>query len=371
MFVPRSPRFRLRWLRPTGPPFPSWLSDEAWVPPGNREVYSAARSGLAVVCERVHPDVVLLPVFLPLDVVRVFRRAGADVQFYPPNRDLSLPVGEVCARLRTTDSAVVVFAHYFGFADANFQALVSAARKAGAFVVEDVARGLFARDEDGRLLGSTGDASVFSLHKVLPVPHGGLVTARTIELPTPDTSVTDHRSLAVSAGVAGARLVDWFPLALADGLPEVRSIDRPRNGSAGGCTPIVAPGQVSRLGLSRCDPAEIQAGRLARYTELRKRLLGVDGLEVLTPPPYEGACPYGIAVHVREGRAACDDVFRALRSRSLPADVFRWPMPVGPAGEDELPDAVALRESTLVVPTHQQLPAAAIEPIVHTIKRHL
>lgn len=324
---------------------------------------------MAVVSEHVDHDVALLPEFLPPDVVRVFRRAGTDVRFYPVNWDLTLPVDEVRECIETAESAVVVFAHYFGFADPNYRTLLEVAREAGAFVVEDVARGLFARDGDGRLLGSTGDLSVFSLHKVLPVPYGGLVTARSLTIPKPEARVADHGAIAMSVGVAGARLVDWLPLSASDGVPQIGPLDG--IASPDERRPLVAPGRISRLGLARSTPSEIQSRRLARYADFYDRLIDLDGLEVLSPAPYAGACPYGVAVHVRGGGPVCYDVFRALRRRSLPADVFRWPTPYGAEEQDAFPDAVTIRESTLVVPTHQQLPHAAIEPIVRTVSRNL
>ncbi|WP_255198795.1 DegT/DnrJ/EryC1/StrS family aminotransferase [Halorarius litoreus] len=372
--VSAAPQFNPLWYRFGEPSAPAWLDDDAWVPPGERMLYSYARTGLYAVLDQLDRGVALVPDYLPRGVMHVFHRLGFDVAYYPVGHDLRLDPAVVRERLADTEPVVAMFVHYLGFADPAFDDLARAATEAGAFVIEDAPRGLFARDQQGKLLGSTGDVAVFSPHKCLPVPNGGLVVSKTLPLPPTERTRAEGKDLLTSVAKTGMQVVGW-PGGDSPDPPQFRVIDYTQNPEslplADGVWPPAAPGRLSQLALERCDPSVYQAERLARYAAFHERLSRIDGIEVTTPAPYEGACPYGVHVYVPGGEAECTAVFTALRERGLAVERFPWPIGVPEADLAAFPDAEPLRLATLVFPTHTQVPAGTVAAVAETIEATL
>lgn len=375
MYVPNSPRFRLTDLRWRPPAEPGWLDDDEWVPAGAHGLYASAKTGLMAVLEtwrsRDSP-IAMLPEYLPPGVLQAFRRTNYEVRPYPVDADLTLPVDRVLAEIDDVEPDVVLLAHYFGFADPSFERVIARARAVGARVVEDCARGLFSRDMDGHLLGSRGDAAIYSPHKTLPVPNGGIVVAPGTALPTPTRTVSESRDLAVSAALSALKLMGQRPPERrgARTRPEaIRTLDSIATRELGaGVWPPAAIGYLSRCGLAATVPAEVQRARHSRYEALRSRLLSVDAVTVLSPKAPERSSPHGVVLAVNDGSVTCDAAAATLRRRGLPVERFQWPLTIEAAALDAYPGARALRESRLVLPCHQQIPRRALEPMVDTLR---
>lgn len=364
--VEASPQFRLRWLRASQPALPDWLGSEEWVPPGSQAMYAYGRTALrAALDARGHGegDVALLPAFISSKAVWPFLDLGIDVRFYPTTASLSLPA-DLGEQIRELQPDIVLFVHYLGFADPEFQAMAAVAREVGATVVEDCARGLFSRDSHGNLLGTTGDIAMYSVRKLLPVPSGGLVVANT-EVPQPRTRISERGELV---SLVCRPFVNALPSRRHPGPESITEVDRSANGLScpeGGR--YAAPGRLTELGLARSDPAEIVPARRSRYTALRNELDKLPNLTVLTPPAHEGACPYGVAVRVPGRTPVRDRLFHTLRRRGLPAERFRWRIAYGEPSLDNYPEAVLLHDAMLVFPTHQTLPWRVLDATVHTV----
>ena len=369
MYVPDRPRFRPTWLVSGRSTTPSWLTDERWLPAGNHELYARASAGLYAALGRLDPPSgpALLPAYVPRAVVRAFRSREYEIAYYPVTADLTLPAAAVAERIEALEPAAVVFVDYFGFRDEALPALAERARAVGAKVVEDCARGAFSRDPDGVPLGSTGDLAIYSLHKTLPVPNGGLVVARDIDLPAPDGSVPERRDVLTSGvdgalsrlGIPPAALVGCSgperAAATVSGGPD-RSDERFR---------IRRPGRATIRGLDRCDPARIQSRRLDAYRDLRRLVGRVDGVDLLTPTAHEDACPFGLAIS-GPGREWRDALYRRLRRAGVPIKVYQWP-PLSPAAASD--GAQRLRNCACVVPTHRAFPPAARRRLTRALER--
>lgn len=94
--------------------------------------------------------------------------------FYRLDDRLRIDLDDFERMVRTTRPAVVLIVHYFGFVDAGYANAVDIARAHNALVLEDEAHAMLT-DLVGGLCGRLADACVFSLHKLLPVPAGGLL----------------------------------------------------------------------------------------------------------------------------------------------------------------------------------------------------
>lgn len=103
---------------------------------------------------------------------------GLRHRFYRVGPDLTIDLDDLGRALQSNPVAVVVIIHFFGRCDPGYAAAVLRAREAGASVVDDEAHAMLT-DLVGGVSGRLGDAAIFSLHKLLPVPAGGVLVANT------------------------------------------------------------------------------------------------------------------------------------------------------------------------------------------------
>ncbi|MFC6823393.1 DegT/DnrJ/EryC1/StrS family aminotransferase [Halopelagius fulvigenes] len=377
MFVPTEPTVRLRWLDGRDPGLPPWFADDEWIPQGRKELYAYGRTGVYAFLENLdlNDGAALVPAYVPESAVWPFRKAGLDIEYYPISESLSYPFDEVSDRIREVRPEVVLFTHYLGFADPNFRRLVDVAREEGATVIEDCSRAAFSRDADGRLLGSTGDAALYSLHKTLPAPNGGLLVTRGTAPVPPVEQVSETSDLLT---LAATTLIDSV-----DARPFVRSLNG--NGSyhsfeyhydrisdpPAGAWPPKLPGWISNVGFSHTSPREVQRTRRDLYERLRTRLESIEELTVLTPEAHEGACPYGVAVRLPGGHKRRETLYQALRKRGLPVTRYIWPLEEGKRVLEAYSATSVLRTSTLVFPVHHQMPDGTVDCLVSAIESEL
>ena len=370
MYIPDEPRFSPSSLRTTPPARPAWLGDESWVPAGNRELYARASLGLyAALGQRDGSDdpTALLPAYVPRAVVWPLLGRGYDLQYYPVDSDLTLPADRVAARIDATEPDVALFVDYFGFRDDALPALAAQARETGATVVEDCARGIFARDTAGELLGSTGDIAMYSLYKTLPVPDGGLVVSDR-EVPEPTAQASNWANAPSSVLESVLHRVGVPPSRLLGTSKPDRSEVEVYTGEVtppGERSPLRGPCHLTACGLAACEPARIQATHRDAYRELRHALVDCETVDVLTPPAHDGASPFGVAVRLPDRRWR-DTCYQALSRAGYPVVVYQWP----PCSSGATPDgAQQLRNTTCVIPTYCRLDQPSIRRLVEIVTR--
>jgi dTDP-4-amino-4,6-dideoxygalactose transaminase len=158
--------------------------------------YASAREGMQDFLSAVldaPDDGVLLPAFIGWSanegsgvfdpVLNVRARAG----FYGLHGDLSVDVEKLTEMLDTQKFRVLVVIHYFGRTDPRIAELRELADRHGMLLVEDLAHGFYSSRGDGGA-GSYGDMNLFSLHKMFPVPEGGMITYPRADLVTTQKS---------------------------------------------------------------------------------------------------------------------------------------------------------------------------------------
>jgi hypothetical protein len=96
--------------------------------------------------------------------------------FYKMDENLHIDLDHLEKAFKKKSIRVLVLIHYFGYVDPGYAQAVRLARDNGALVLEDEAHAMLT-DLIGGRSGRLGDASIFSLHKMLPVPNGGMLLA--------------------------------------------------------------------------------------------------------------------------------------------------------------------------------------------------
>lgn len=102
---------------------------------------------------------------------------GLRFAFYRVDSSLNIDLEDLSRLLARVRVRVLVLIHYFGRVDPHAAEAAELGRTRGAIVVEDSAHAMLT-DLVGGVAGRLGDASIFSLHKLLPVETGGLLVMR-------------------------------------------------------------------------------------------------------------------------------------------------------------------------------------------------
>ncbi|MGY1719485.1 DegT/DnrJ/EryC1/StrS family aminotransferase [Blastococcus sp. SYSU DS0552] len=126
---------------------------------------------------------VLLPAFIgwsPNEGSGVFDPVGQrdlSATFYKVNRDLTADVDDLARCLEERPHSAIVLIHYYGRTDPALDRVRALADQHGIPLVEDNAHAFFTAAVGG-VAGSRGDLSIYSLHKMFPLPAGGMAVYR-------------------------------------------------------------------------------------------------------------------------------------------------------------------------------------------------
>ncbi len=314
---------------------------------------------------------VLFPAFFHSVELDALVAAGARPRFFPVGDDLRVDPDAIAARIGPSTAAVYLI-HYAGF-PGTVDALSELCRERGLLLIEDCAHALLSSLGD-RPLGSFGDAAVFSLPKVVPVPNGGLATLRA---GWPDGAHPPKRPLgaAVAAhagsslllnfqmrGITGSRLLRASIIGLGKAAFRRAGIDQMPTG-----TPVFTPAHLeltmSSLSwrvLASQDFAEIVRRRRRNYRRLQDRLRDL-------APPMLGDLPPGVSPlfypFLTDDR---ERVQARLRARGIEIGEF-WPDWPAAVPRHEFPHVDRLRRAALWLPCHQDLTFQAIDRLADAV----
>ena len=312
-----------------------WRLQEV-LPDGVTRYYSLGRWALlhALRACGVGPgDTVLVPGLICRDVLASINALGAHPVFYPVTRQLRAALGADTA----PPARAVLAVNYFGFPQ-DLGIFRSYCAHTGAALVEDNAHGLFSRDTDGRLLGSRGDAAVFSFRKTIAVPDGAALVlngGRTIVESTAPESVPVPMRYRVKqafrrvASAAGPRRTS----AIIDGVRRLRQVTTGHAvtpGSPDAEVRIPGPPQPTALiggPITVADP-EAEGRRRRQLYEIAAGIAERAGGSLVFPVLPPNVVPYGLPMSVAP--ACLDRLSAEVRGHGL--QLVSWP---------DLPGAVA------------------------------
>ena len=166
--VPKEPRLDWKIL------LPSFRRNKSFYSLSGRPLHhlfwarNALYHGLSALVESGN---VLVPAFHCTSVVEPILQYGAEVKFYDVNPDASPDFDDLRSKIDGKTRAILAI-HYFGFPQPieKFRALCQARK---LYLIEDCAHVLTGRTRERIKLGDSGDISVFSWRKFLPVYDGG------------------------------------------------------------------------------------------------------------------------------------------------------------------------------------------------------
>ncbi|MGH2757041.1 MAG: DegT/DnrJ/EryC1/StrS family aminotransferase [Actinomycetota bacterium] len=344
-----------------GTPSPS--APESFLPQGRQRFYRNGRSALAAALSLKgigEGARVLVPAYICQSVVTAIRSVGSEVDFYPISSSLEPDLGAI-ERLLSSSTSSLLAVHYFGFPMHGFDPTRKLCREKDVVLIEDCAHALFSRTND-RLLGSDGDAAIFSFRKSLPVPEGGALVLRDgptesgARLPVREIPALLREVAFAAEDLIGASL--RFRMVARPGVLE-RLYDADDRAQPHRDEPI---GRLSKRMFFRQRPAEIAAARRRNFDHVGAALqdAGFSLLIGAVAPP--GSCPVGLPVLVPER----DRVRASLYRRGVGTRTF-WDRLPKELPLDRFPGSTYLRDRILVLPVHHTLDEKRIRMMIDVL----
>jgi hypothetical protein len=310
-----------------------------------RTTWSLAAIAQAVSKRQGLPARVLLPGWICNQSLWPLRQIGAELIFLPVTPDGRMD-WSVAEALGSLDMVVVV--HSFGF-PAEMSAARDFANSRGALLVEDAAHALMATPG----IHDSGDVVLYSPHKLLAAPAGGMVVVRpraegwaadiAAELGQPESAANEWRWL-------GRRVVQGLiPDGLRCRMPQGGQAEFLADPATSAMDPPLAPSRLACSLLAAADLEDEAASRRANEDALRKLVRKLPDLRPLFHD--DTAIPYRLALRASSPQAAAAR-YAALRAARLPVE--SWPdLPPEVAGDPRHADgALALRRCVLLLPVH-------------------
>lgn len=306
-------------------------------------------------------DRVLLPAWHCGSEVDAVLAVGCEPVFYDLDPALQADLDHVETLLARGASAVYVV-HYFGFPQPIAE-IAALARRHGAFVVEDLALGLYSTDAFGKPLGTRGDFAVFSLVKTLGLPDGGALWIREGRERAETTRRPPHRRiLRAVKGLIGNQL----RRSPRDRAVGVSVSDLNRWDRRAGFDPERDDLDCSALSagwLALVDHERVRAARRTNYERLRLAVGSGPNVRPLLGPLPPGACPAYFPIWTCDPDAVC----HALHAAKI--EPVRFWRRVHPAADlTAFPKLDRLRREVIRLPIHERIGSAHIERIAAVLQ---
>ena len=275
------------------------------LPAGATRYYSLARWALVDAlraCDVGAGDRVLVPALICREVLASIHHLGATAAFYPVSPQLCAAFGSSVPG----DAKAVLTVNYFGFPQ-PLDVFRRYCERTGAALIEDNAHGLLSRDDEGRLLGSRGDAAIFSFRKTIAVPGGGaLVLNGGRTLPAAST-LSPGGSPGVRYRVKQAVRRAAERLGPVASLRSIAAARRLRGAITGHSLPSSPPDAETRIPAAPSPPALIQrplavaepaleAQRRRALFALAGRIVAAVGARPVFPHLPQHVVPYGFPI---------------------------------------------------------------------------
>lgn len=143
---------------------------------------TSGRSSIALALEHAgitKNDEILIPAYHCEAMVAPAKWRKARIVFYRINRDTSIQIEDITAKITAKTRAIIV-THYFGF-EQPLQEIRKICSEHKIILIEDCAHAMFGL-ASGQPIGSTGDYAIGSSMKFLPMYEGGMICSNTRDL---------------------------------------------------------------------------------------------------------------------------------------------------------------------------------------------
>lgn len=318
-----------------------------------RDALALAISALQLTAD----DVVLLPAYFCGEVLRPFI-GKTRVGFFDVRPDLAVDPDVIRKRLTSTVKAVLII-NYFGFLQPYRREIKKVCSENGVVLIEDCAHSLLTTGA-----GETGDLSIYSFRKLLPVPDGGGLRVSPERTPVTPNYYPGIVSAALSLLVVARSLVDFKSDFLSRAwFVSKQTTTAPPSGTSvhrNGRTMPLSVFSANGIGHSSFPPI-IQKRRddYLFWQSVSRKLPGVTPAYESLPPEV---CPFGYPAKVEKR----DDLRTRLDALGIRVSV-EWRLP--PSVGSEFVNSRQLSTQMLTLPVHPGLGSRARQRVLESFSR--
>ena len=323
-------------------------------------------------------DNVLVPAYHCTSLVEPILRYGSEAKFYDINVDLTPNFDDIKEKIDRKTRAILAI-HYFGFPQPirKFRELCQAR---GLYLIEDCAHVLNGSTEEGIALGESGDISVFSWRKFLPLYDGGQLVINnsklTLNVPWEKGGLLLSLKIAKNTferlfegSAVGKRHMLSSPWKLFSTL--ARHLSSLNSGGRRAlnvnsyeiefdlnCVNLGMSGISKRI-LKRVNITKVIERRRRNYEHLRDAVQSMKGVTVPYPTVPQNICPWVFPLLVH----GVNDLQLILRYRGIPAST--WAGVIHPSLIlEQFPSARFLYNNLLFLPIHQSMEEKDLQTMI-------
>jgi perosamine synthetase len=312
---------------------------------------------------------VLVPAYHCAALVEPILRHGSEVKFYDVNMDLTPNFDDINGKIDRNTRAILVV-HYFGFPQ-PIRKFTELCQARGLYLIEDCAHVLAGETDEGVGLGDSGDISIFSWRKFLPLYDGGqlLINNPQVKVNVPwetgglllSLKIVKNTIDRLCADHAGGwlRCLSWpgqlFSMlarrctASNSGGRRAVNINSYETEFDPSCVNI-RMSSISKAILKRAKISEIVEKRRRNYERLVNTVQSVAGVSSLYSRLPKNVCPWVFPLVIH----GIKDAQLRLRARGIPAST--WGGVIHPSLVlEQFPSARFLYGNLVFLPTHQSL----------------
>lgn len=148
----------------------------------NRKYFNSARNAFQFLLENIieNGDVILMPEYIgqsPREGSGVFdpiRKTKTSYKFYALDEQLQADINDIKNKIMNNNVKALLLIHYFGFPQREILKIKKICEENNVILIEDCAHTMTSRIDEQQL-GSLGDFSFYSIHKLLPCENGGIL----------------------------------------------------------------------------------------------------------------------------------------------------------------------------------------------------
>lgn len=286
-------------------------------------------------------DTVLLPGFLCGEVLKPFA-ARCRVQFYDPDPTLAANPEEIAQKIQELRPRMLMLIHYFGFLQPHRLRISQLCREAGVVLVEDCAHSLLTQGS-----GESGDISIYSFRKLLPVPDGGGLQVKG-RVFTPDYHPRIFSNALSILILLKLRLKVRSEVVSRAGIASRTKSFVPKTPGGGGRRRVLQLSSFASRGIRTASFQEICERRRGDYLFWEEWNKGSQYFQPLFPSLPEEVCPLGFPVRVKNR----DSIKARLRKRGVFLKTH-WNLPQGVP--DTCANSHALSQVSLTLPVYPEV----------------
>jgi len=237
--------------------------------------------------------------------------------FYPLNKRLEIERSSFEDLLKTGQFRAVLIIHYFGFPQNDMEWICSICKEYRVILIEDCAHTMHSSVK-GITVGSFGDLSFFSIHKIIATDDGGVLKINNLDLGVPEVSVNGQ--------VLSQATIDQF---------------------------------------HHTDFEQIQVLRRKNYHYLLEQLSVIPQITVLHPHLEKETVPLNFPILIHEGKR--EAFYFKLEERGVITCSLYYRL-IDQIEQEQFPIAHQLSEAILNLPVHQDTSEEELDFLTKQLK---